>query len=247
MPSRTLNGFTHNWIDEGQGEPLIMFHGASQSSVSLAPHAKELARTHRVIVPDMRGMGQSAHVTELPPSAWIDDAVALLDHLGLDRVHVFGISLGSRVAMRLTGDRPERVKSLVLELPIIAMEGATNSALNVALGAFDNLPEADQKMRHALHGPDWKQVMTNYMNIRNQPALQEHLNLREMSKGVKLPTLIFRGDEREVVHPLAHCFELHQNIPGSWLWIRPNTLGSPMNAAPQETFARMRELMATAS
>jgi len=247
MPSTTLNGFTHHWTDEGQGEPLIMFHGASQSGVVLAPFARELARTHRVIVPDLRGMGRSAHVTELPPSAWIDDANALIDHLGLNRLHVFGVSLGARVALRLAIDRPERVLSLMLDLPIIAMEGATNSALNVSLGSFDNLPAADQAMREAQHGPEWKQVMTNYMTIRNQPALQDHLNLRELSKRVRVPTLIFRGDEREVVHPLSHCFELHQNIADSWLWIRPNTLGSPMKAAPEETFAHMRARMASAA
>lgn len=247
MPQATLNGFTHYWEDHGTGEPLLMFHGAAQSSVSLAPHVPELAKTHRLIVPDMRGMGRSAHVAEMPPSAWIEDAVALLDHLALERVHVHGISLGARVALRLAADHPGRVRSLMLELPIIAMEGATNQALNTNLGAFDNLPAAEQEMRLQLHGPEWKSVMANYMNIRNRQELQDHLSLRELSRTVRAPTLIFRGDEREVVHPLGHCFELHQNIPDSWLWIRPNTLGGVMNAAPQETFARMRELMARAS
>ena len=52
MPSTTLNGFTHHWTDEGQGEPLIMFHGASQSGVVLAPFARELARTLAIDVAD---------------------------------------------------------------------------------------------------------------------------------------------------------------------------------------------------
>ncbi|MDP3659240.1 alpha/beta fold hydrolase [Phenylobacterium sp.] len=244
MPEAVINGLQHYWEDHGEGEPLIMFHGASQSNVSLAHHALALSKTHRVIVPDMRAMGRSAHVSEMPPSAWTDDAKALLDHLGLQRVHVFGISLGARVALRLAIDHPALVKTLTLELPIIAMEGATNTALNVNLGSFDNLSEADQKMRENQHGTDWRNVLANYMSIRNKPELQEHYSLRETSKGVRVPTLILRGDEREVVHPLGHCFELHQNIPGSWLWIRPNTNGSSLNAAPEEGYALMRALMA---
>ena len=89
--------------------------------------------------------------------------------------------------------------------------------------------------------------MMNYMAIRNRPELQDHYSLRETSKTVRVPTLILRSDEREVVHPLGHCFELHQNIPGSWLWIRPNTAGSVLKAAPAEGFGLMRQLMATAA
>lgn len=246
MPSETFNGHSHYWEDQGSGDPIILFHGATQSSVTLKPYIAELSKTNRVIVPDLRSMGQSAHVSEMPPSAWIDDALALLDHLGIDRLHVYGISLGARIALRLAGEHAARVRSLTLEMPIIAMEGDTNAALNTNIGSFDNLPEAEQATRHAQHGPNWKTVLANYMGIRNRPELQAHYSLREMSKTVTAPTLILRADEREVVHPLGHCFELHQNIPGSWLWIRPDTTGSLLTAAPNEACALIRKRMATA-
>ena len=247
MPEAVINGLQHYWEDLGAGEPLFMFHGASSSGVTLKPHAEALSNTHRVIVPDMRGMGRSAHVAELPPSAWVDDAVGLMDHLGIERAHVHGVSLGARVALRLAIDHPQRVKSLMLELPIIAMEGDTNAALNTNLGAFDNLPPADQERRRAQHGPDWKTVMINYMAIRNRPELQEHYSLRELSKTVTAPTLIFRTDQREPVHPLGHCFELHRNIAGSHLWITPGGSGNVLSFAPEEAYARLRELMAGAA
>ncbi|MGE3302278.1 MAG: alpha/beta fold hydrolase [Hyphomonadaceae bacterium] len=246
MPTATLNGHAHHWEDVGKGEPLVLIHGAAQSGVSLMDHAHELSATHRVIVPDLRGMGQSAHVDQLPPSAWVDDLKALLDHLGVKRAHIHGISLGSRVALRMAVDHPSYVQSLLLELPIIGMQADTNAALNMNLGNMDDLPAAEQARRQAMHGDNWRQVAVNYMKIRNQQDLQDYLNVRETAKDIKVPTLIFRGDAREIVHPLAHCFELHQKIAGSWLWIRPKTETAVMNTAPQESYAIIREFLATA-
>jgi len=240
-----INGLTHYWEDQGEGEPVLLLHGAAGSSTNFANHVAELSKTHRAIAVDLRSMGRSDHVAEMPPSAWVDDAVALLAHLGIGRAHVYGMSLGARIGLRLAIDRPDLVRSLMLEMPIIAMEGVVNQALNTNIGR-DDLSPAEQRLRQQQHGDDWRSVMANYITIRNQPELQAHYSLREASKTVATPTLIFRADDRETVHPLGHCFELHQNIAGSWLWIRPNTLGAISRAAPQEAFAMMRALMATA-
>ena len=246
MPEAIINGVKHHWEDLGEGEPLVTLHGASQSGLTQMRHAEALSKTHRVIVPDMRGMGQSAHVTELPPSAWVDDVVGLLDHLGLEQAHLHGRSLGARVALRFAIDHRERVRGLMLELPIIAMQLDTNAVLNNILDVLESAPQAEQDHRFAMHGADWKAVTANYMTIRNRPELQAHYDLRELSKTVRAPTLIFRTDEREVMHPIGHCLELHENIPGSWLWIAPHGIDSVLNFAPQDGYARMRELMAIA-
>lgn len=246
MPEALINGHKHYWEDRGAGDPILMFHGAAGSGLSLAGLGTELAKTHRTLAVDMRSMGRSAHVAEIPPSAWVDDAVALLAHLGIARAHIFGVSLGARVALRLVADHPQLVRSLILEQPIIAMEGDTNQALNNNIGSFDNFSEAEQKQRQAIHGDDWRTVMANYFAIRNRPELQAHYSLREQSKAVAVPTLILRGDEREPVHPLAHCFELHQNIAGSWLWIRPNSKSNLSRTVPDEAFEKIRALLASA-
>jgi pimeloyl-ACP methyl ester carboxylesterase len=246
MPIAEINGAAHHWIDEGAGEPVLLLHGAAQTNASLAPQIAGLAQTHRVIAPDLRSMGKSEHVSTLAPSAWIDDAVALLAHLGLERTHIYGVSLGARIALRLAIDHPQLVRSLMLERPIIAMRADTNAQLNSNINGAAKLTPQDEAAREAQHGADWRTVLANYSAIRNQPALQAHLDLRELSKTVTTPTLILRGDEREVVHPVEHCLELYQNIQGSWLWLRPNTKGSLAIAAPEEFFAAVRAHMAAA-
>lgn len=247
MPEAILNGCKHHWEESGSGEALIMLHGAAGSGRAFLPHLPELARTYRVIAPDLRGMGQSEHVRTIPPSAWVDDVKALIDHLGLGSAHIYGVSLGARIAMRTAVDHPAAVRSLVLEAPIVANEEAGNAQLNANLGNLDNLTPEQQRQREQQHGADWRDVLANFFNIRNDPAVQEYLNLRELAKGIRVPTLILRGDAWEPVHPLPHAVELHASIQGSWLWIRPNTGTSVLNVAPQEVYALLRALTATAA
>src|SRR5688572_12732638 len=113
-----------------------MLHGAAGSGAMFGHHTPELARTYRVIAPDLRGMGQSEHVSSLPPDGWIEDVRALIDHLGIGSAHIYGISLGSRIAMRLAVDYPAYVRSLILEQPLIAIEEAANNDLNAEFSNF---------------------------------------------------------------------------------------------------------------
>lgn len=246
MPDAQINGLSHHWEDQGDGEPLVMLHGATSSSLVFRPHVQALSGAYRVITPDLRGMGRSAHVEALPPSAWIDDLIGLLDHLGIASAHVYGVSLGARIALRAAVDHPGRVRSLILEQPLIAIEEGANSALNTNIGGFDALPPEQQRAREAHHGADWRDVLRNFFAIRNKPELQAHLDLRELCKEVVQPTLIVRGDQIEPVHPLSHAFELRARMPNAALWIRPETPSNVLNAAPDEAYAAFRRLTARA-
>ncbi len=223
MPDTIINGLNHHWEEAGSGEVLLMLHGAASSSATFAADIGQLSKTCRVVAPDMRGMGQSARISSLvPPAAWVEDVGGLLDHLEIRNVHLFGVSLGARIALRFGINQPQRVRSMILDMPIIANESSGNQALNARMGNTDDLPPAAQQRYEAQHGSDWAEVVRNYFNIRNDPAVQEYLNLREMAKAVKIPTLITRGDNRaDTVHPLPHVFELFNSIETSRLWIKP--------------------------
>lgn len=235
MPDALLNGHSHHWEDLGRGEPLVMLHGAGSSGSTLMPHARALSRELRAIVVDMRGMGRSEHVLSIPPSAWIDDLVALIAHLGIGSAHVYGSSLGARVALRTAIDHPTVVRSLILDHPIIAISAGANTRLNERF-TLANVDEARRRSYQEQHGTDWATVVENYQRIRSQPDLQAHLDLREPSKAVTTATLIIRGDEIDGTHPLGDAVELHDNIKGSWLWVRPHTPSKVINAAPDETY-----------
>src|SRR6185437_2877177 len=99
MPDAILNGHKHHWEEAGAGAPLVMVHGAVASSRSFAAHLPALSARLRVIAIDLRGMGRSAHV-QATTSDWAADLVALIEHLDAGPVHLYGASLGARLAMR---------------------------------------------------------------------------------------------------------------------------------------------------
>lgn len=240
MPDATINGFKHHWEEAGSGDPFVLIHGAAASSWQLSAHLPELSKTFRTIMPDLRGMGRSERVPSIPPNAWEEDLGALLDHLGIEIANLFGTSLGSRVVLRFAIDRPRRVRSLILDNPIVA----NNPALDARFSTPPPPTPESATRNEQMHGPDWQVAVQNYFNIRNDAAFQAHHSLRELSKGVSIPTLITRGDSRtDVVHPLADAFEYFNNIETSRLWIKPE---GGMFATP-EGYERARRFIAEAS
>lgn len=117
----TSGGVTLHYREIGQGEPVVLLHDFGARLESWSPLADSLARNFRVIVPDLRGFGQSSK----PATAsgyghhWVDDVVGLLDQLGKPTAHVIGHSLGGAVAINLALDHPARVASLTLVAPAI--------------------------------------------------------------------------------------------------------------------------------
>lgn len=102
----------------GTGTPLILLHGYPQTHKAWARVAPRLAERHDVIIPDLRGYGDSdapadddAHIT-YSKREMAKDIIGLMDALGLDRAHVLGHDRGARVAYRMALDHPARVARL---------------------------------------------------------------------------------------------------------------------------------------
>ena len=103
------------WESTGTGTPVLLIHGLGLSGGAWWRTVDALSPTLRVITFDHRGIGRSE---SLRPSytteAMADDAVSILDELGLESAHVYGISLGGMIAQQLALRHPERIRSLVL-------------------------------------------------------------------------------------------------------------------------------------
>jgi len=104
------------WVEDGggTGTPLVLLHPGITDSQVWGPVLPLLAR-HRVIRYDRRGFGRSPVAHE--PFRSLDDLVAVLDHLGLDRVHLVGNSMGGEASLALAVTHPERVASMTLLCP----------------------------------------------------------------------------------------------------------------------------------
>ncbi len=103
--------------------PLILVHGLLLSQEMHRPLAEALAaRGNRVITVDLLGHGQS----ERPRDMWrysmgifAQQLIALLDHLQIDEAAVMGTSLGANTALELAAAAPERLRGMVIEMPVL--------------------------------------------------------------------------------------------------------------------------------
>lgn len=232
MPLLELDPAPIYFEDVGAGAPIVLIHGAVSSGRCFEAHVELLATDHRVIVPDLRGMGRSERVTTIAPGAWTSDLLALVDHLGVERAHVCGSSLGARIALRLALDHPERVLSVAADSPILADSQGGAAALMEVFG--DNASPEMLAQLEAWNGDDWDVVRRNFLQLRTSPGLQDHYDLRSRVDSLDCPLLVTRGDLDDPIHPLAHAVELHTGVGRSWLWIAPDTNFTAMRSRPAE-------------
>jgi pimeloyl-ACP methyl ester carboxylesterase len=195
----------------------------------------------RVITFDNRGIGRSeslspAYTTE----AMADDAVAVLDDIGLDQVAVYGISLGGMVVQQLALRHPRRVASLVL--------GATQAGGRRAVRATDDVMSFFRR-RSAMHMEEaaWASVPYNYgprarehqvdriaddierrLNSPfNEQAYRAQLfaaalhNCYGRLDRIRAPTFVVHGEHDQVI-PVENAHMLADRIPGSRLRILPD-------------------------
>lgn len=124
----SIAGFEQRFVDTngtrlsvhraGRGAPLILLHGYPQNHMAWEKVAPAFARRFDVIVPDLRGYGDSAvpadnaECTAYSKREMARDIVGLMDALGIGRANVLGHDRGARVAYRMALDHPDRVGRL---------------------------------------------------------------------------------------------------------------------------------------
>jgi 3-oxoadipate enol-lactonase len=118
VPNLPVAGTELYYERRGAGAPLLLIHGLGANTLHWGePFLSELERDLELVVFDNRGAGRSAPLGRedtLTTGGLAADAVALLDALAIDRVHVLGISMGGMVAQELALAHPGRVRSLTL-------------------------------------------------------------------------------------------------------------------------------------
>ena len=135
------SGTSINLVKGGDGPPLLLLHGYPQSHLMWHKIAPRLAEDFTVVVPDLRGYGDSGkpfgdaeHITYSKRET-ARDQVEVMQQLGFERFKLVGHDRGARVSHRLTKDHPERVERLaVLDIipthrmfQIVNKEMATNT------------------------------------------------------------------------------------------------------------------------
>ncbi len=233
MPGAELPGLSLHYDEQGAGRALLLIAGIPAIASDWAPLACGLAEAgHRVIAYDNRGSGAST-VTPGPYSTieMAGDAIALLDHLGIDRSDVFGMSMGGMIAQELALVAPERIRRLVL--------GCTHAGVAHAASA----PRAAGRA-FALQTDDWAlrmRTLAPFAFAENvDPALLDAFIAKKSAdvqdpvgyaaqiqavlahdtagrlQEIRAPTLVLTGDEDRII-PCESSRLLAERIPDATL------------------------------
>ncbi|MDF1795956.1 MAG: alpha/beta hydrolase [Coxiellaceae bacterium] len=115
MPTVKVNNINLHYSITGQGEPLLLLHGAQGDSNSFNGIIGPLSEKFQVINFDQRGAGQTDKPDmEYTMELLADDAAALLDELSIESAHVLGVSLGGMIAQALCIRHPQKVKTVMM-------------------------------------------------------------------------------------------------------------------------------------
>lgn len=121
-------------VDGSSGDAIVMIHGFPLAREIWDSQAEALARTHRAILPDLRGMGKSS-VPDGPylMEALASDVAATLDALGIERAAIVGHSLGGYVGLAFARMFAERVSHLALVCSRLAADSPAQAAARLEL------------------------------------------------------------------------------------------------------------------
>ena len=109
------NGAKIYYQIRGEGEPLVLLMGFGADGNTWELHTNEYQKHFQCIILDNRGVGSSDAPTGSYSTAMMaDDAITVMDHLGVIKAKVAGISMGGAIAQELALRHPERVSCLVL-------------------------------------------------------------------------------------------------------------------------------------
>jgi pimeloyl-ACP methyl ester carboxylesterase len=110
-----VNGVRLHYLVAGQGDPVVLLHGYAETSHMWLPLIKELAKTHTVIAPDLRGNGESSTPTGgYTKAVMAQDIHALVHSLGYDHIQIVGHDIGLMVAYAYAAQYPSEVDRIVL-------------------------------------------------------------------------------------------------------------------------------------
>lgn len=172
------NGYLY-YEEAGEGIPLILVHGHSLDCRMWDGQFYVFARNYRTIRYDLRGYGKSSPQSEDYQFTHVEDLVALMDSLHIDKAHIVGLSLGGYVGTDMLGWFPERMLSAVLasgnlrkskgpSQPMTSDEAALRDKEISALKArgvdamkkewFEGLVASGGTLRDSIREPLWKMI-----------------------------------------------------------------------------------------
>ena len=229
MPYITNSSVRTYYEEHGSGQPVVFLHGFTLDRRMWRDQIPFLSNHFRLIIQDARGHGLS----DTPQSGYsrpdrISDVIALIDHLGLPKVHLVGLSMGGSTAIGLALKHQERLLSMTLVdtgaagfhigKKIVRIDDIVrNKGLEAGKREWLRMTLMWYKGKRAIHAD----LMTSMVNEHSGAIWTDPMRGKyppsppdlDAVHTISVPTCIFVGEKDAAFLPLAK--KLHQRIAGS--------------------------------
>lgn len=269
-----LHGDQVAYLDEGQGEVILLLHGMAGSSQTWRSVIRPLSRHYRVVAPDLLGHGHSAKPrSDYSLGAFAVSLRDLLDEIGVARATVVGHSLGGGVAMQFVYQHPDYAERLILigsgglgpdvgwTLRLLSAPGAE---LIMPIIAPPPVLSVGEKVRSfftkmGVESPRGAEIWNAYSSFSDPETRQAFLRtlrsvvdyrgqavsaLNRLHVKADLPTMAIWGDEDAII-PVQHAYAVQQTRPDVRLEVLSGVGHFPQVERPMEVVDLIEDFIAS--
>jgi 3-oxoadipate enol-lactonase len=256
-----LNDIRVFYRDEGAGLPVLFVHGFPLDGELWQPQLEDLASDYRMLVPDLRGFGQSTPTQRAAMEQYAEDLVALLDERGIDSAVIVGLSMGGYVALAFQRMYPERLQGIALvdtrAQPDTADARAGRMTTALRVKEHGTAVLADDMLEKLLSPSTYEAQPHLVETVRQMIARQrvegvvaalhgmaDRPDSRPMLGDISVPTLIVVGAD-DTITPRSDAHAMADAIPGAELHVVPRAAHLSNLEQPADFNGALREFLET--
>ncbi len=221
----SVNGMEMYYEVSGEGDPLIVLHGAYMNIPSMGEIIPMLAETRKVYAVEMQGHGRTTDIDRpITYPALADDVAAFMDAVGVEKADVFGYSMGAIAGLQLAIRHPEKVDQLVFASGAYDIAGWQPEFLafipQMTVEMIVNMPFAEDYKALAADPEGFPALVEKLIQLEKEPMAWE-----ADVKALKTPVLIIAGDAD--VATLEHSVAMFRLLGGGAM----GDMGKPLAAS----------------
>jgi pimeloyl-ACP methyl ester carboxylesterase len=220
-----VNGMQIYYEMSGEGDPLVVLHGAYMNIPSMGAIIPKLARTHKVYAIELQGHGRTTDIDRpITYPNLADDVAAFMDAVGVRQADVFGYSMGAAAGLQLAIRHPDKVRKLAAASVSYDEEGwqpdfrAFIPQMTVEM--LVNMPFAQEYRKLAANPDGFPALAGKLIALEKEP-----MHWEADVKKLKTPVLIISGDAD--VATLEHSVKLFRLLGGGVM----GDMGKPLPAS----------------
>src|SRR5688572_22111187 len=220
-----VNGMQMYYEVSGDGDPLIVLHGAYMNIPSMGAIIPKLARTHKVYALELQGHGRTTDIDRpITYQNLADDVAAFMDSVGLTKADVFGYSMGAEAALQFAIRHPQKVNRVVAASVAYDLRGwqpeFTAVIPQMTVEMIVGMPFAEDYKKLAPNPDGFPELARKLIALEKEPMAWE-----ADVRALKTPVLIISGDAD--VATLEHSVAMFRLLGGGVM----GDMGKPLPAS----------------